>query len=46
MMLVESIATGPYCNCCSNLLFYLVFVGVLWLFLCLVLLMLITYIFI
>jgi hypothetical protein len=41
MMLVECIATGPYCNCCCNLLFYLVLVGVLWVFLCLMLLMLI-----
>jgi hypothetical protein len=46
MMLMERIATGPYSSCCCGLLFYLVLVGLLWVFLCLMLLMLIIYIYI
>ena len=40
MMLMEGISTSSNCSRCCNLLFYLVLVGMLWIFLCLMLLVL------
>ena len=40
MMLMEGISTSSNCSRCCNLLFYLVLVGMLWIFLCFMLLVL------